>query len=751
MTITVLTPRALEKLAAGAALNFAGSELFEVLQMVGEVEVRAVYCKGDGENDHLLILPASTPRRVVPEGLRDHREAVYGRMLSFAQRASSFPVKLPRGWGQYKKDNLLAFYALPEAAGKSDRWIAEVNFDGGGDIVFWEATVAEDQSLLGDFNPDREPAKCARDFWNASRSDSLAAFVGAPRVSPGVDMTLDDSPQVQSVAGSRTTTQWQESLTASQLGFVEADTTKSIRLRGPAGSGKTLSLCLKAVREVSAARSAGDTLRVLFVTHSWSLAGEVDALITSLSEHGPLDEIVVLPLVAVAQNILPAGMTPADLTLIGEDSLTGKMTQLRQISETIEEFRQGDWITYRAECSSGFVERLESDDADSTRGLAWDCLVEFGCVLGADGIFPGLNSEARYQKMPRAPWMMKLDELGDRRAIYALYVMYYGALQDRRLLTSDQLLSDFLNYLEGFTWNYRRKSEGFDLVFADEFHLFNTLERHTLRYLSREVTSYPRLFMAMDPRQSPWSAYFSSSDVVGTTGVSAVDLGQVETVDIPTVHRSSPQILDLIKHIHLDYANLNLDEDWGYSISSIQSLAQAGPKPALYVADSFANEETLIYRAVSGLYSQSHNGAQLALAIIDEDRYPRYQKLIDNIGQSGKYKIIPITNRDDTVALQYHSKGLVVGPAEYLAGLQFDTVLIAGLPEMAPNAPNQGVRRRGALSLLYLAASRASREIRLFANEDNGGVPEVLSRAAQEGVLGMFRGGVDESPMRRKR
>jgi hypothetical protein len=110
------------------------------------------------------------------------------------------------------------------------------------------------------------------------------------------------------------------------------------------------------------------------------------------------------------------------------------------------------------------------------------------------------------------------------------------------------------------------------------------------------------------------------------------------------------------------------------------------------------------------------------------------------LGESGKYKIIPITSRDDLGALPYHKKGMAVGPAEYLAGLQFDTVLVAGLPEIAVNAPNQGVRRRGALSLLYLAVSRASREVRFFTNNDFGGVPDVLSRARDEGVLGIFKG-----------
>jgi hypothetical protein len=336
--------------------------------------------------------------------------------------------------------------------------------------------------------------------------------------------------------------------------------------------------------------------------------------------------------------------------------------------------------------------------------------------------------------------MMKLEGAGDRRAVYAMYAKYYETLQDRHLLTSDQLLNDFLNYLESFTWNHRRRTEGYDLIFVDEYHLFNTLERQTLRYLSREVTSYPRIFMAMDPRQSPWDVFFNGETQTTADNVAGdEEADTVRTVDIPTVHRSSPQVLNLIKHIHLEYANLSLDDDWDYSLSMVESLATPGPTPALTVKDSLAAEELEIYDAIAGTYAQAHSGLQLALAIIDEDAYRRYTPFIENLGKSGKFRVIEITSRDHTGTLRYNKKGLVVGPAEYLAGLQFDVVLVAGLPDMASNAPNQGVRRRGALSLLYLAISRASREVRIFANDDHGGVPEVLARASAEGVLKILR------------
>ncbi|MDE0777898.1 MAG: UvrD-helicase domain-containing protein [Nocardioides sp.] len=734
-----MTLRAFERISAGATMNYAGSDLFEIVSQDYDPPVRAVYSRGDEDSDSLIVIGVSEKTDFLPERLREHRDAAYHRMLSFVQRSATYPVILPRGWKQYKSDNLVTFFALPESFGSTLRWVTEVNASGSGDLVFWELSETDGQQELSEYEPPNVRHGNAREFWLQKRVAALEALSGPTPAAVGVDVVLDPAPQAQGVVKSRGFTQWLPDLTTCQREFVEAPTDRSIRLRGPAGSGKTLTLSIKAVREVVAARRSGTPIRALFVTHSWSLASEVDQLLMALSEEGPLNEINTLPLVAVAQEILPTGMVPADLQLIGDDSLTGKITQLAEIEEVVEDFIGGDWVTFKGQASPDFVERLEATEPEAKRGLAWDLLVEFGCVLGADGIFPSVNSEQRYIRLPRAPWMMRLKDSGDKRAVYALYVKYYDSLQRRNLLTSDQLLNDFLNYLESFTWNHRRLTDGYDVIFVDEFHLFNALERQILRYLSRDVRSYPRIFMALDPRQSPWDVFFGSADATSSDAVTGDEgMEGVKTVDIPTVHRSSPQILDLIKHIHLDYANLNLDDDWDYSISEVESLATPGPVPSLFVSETFAEEELAIYKAVSEAYSRMHAGGQMALAIVDEDRFRRYRDMISNMGKSDKYSIVSVTSREDIAGLKYHRKSLVVGPAEYLAGLQFDTVLIAGLPSLTPNSPNQGVRRRGALSLLYLAVSRAARDVRIFSNEDSGGVPEVLSRAHEEGVLGLF-------------
>ena len=739
--MTIMTPRSLEKLSSGARMNFAGSDLFEISrESRSGIVVNAIYSRSDDSGSQLIAIVHTDQGGVLPSPLRVHREPAYARLLSFVERTAALPIVLPRGWRQYKHNNLVSFFALPESLGTTFRWISEVNALGTRDVVFWDLTHAQDQLVLETYEPPRGLYSDARNIWEAERGRGLEALNGPPEHASRVDVVLDPAPQIQGVTKSRPYTRWISDLTPSQREFVEAPTNRSIRLRGPAGSGKTLSMGVKAVREVAGARSRGEAIRVLFVTHSWSLAGEVDELLTALSDQGPLSEVNTLPLVAVAQEVLPVGMIPKDLRLIGEDSLTGKMKQLSQIEEIIDEFRVGNWVTFRRAASEDFSARLDSADDAVRRGLAWDLLIEFGCVLGADGIFPAVNSEQRYLRLHRAPWMMQLASIGDMRSVYSMYESYYETLRQRSLLSSDQLLNDLLNYLESFTWNHRRAAEGYDLVFIDEYHLFNALERQVLRYLNRDVSAYPRLFMALDPRQSPWDVFVSDVDSP-TSDVTASEeaLSAVKTVDIPTVHRSSPQILELIKHIHLDYANLSLDDDWSISISDVESLATPGPIPSLFVSDSIAGEQQAVYDAVDEILGRANSETQVALAILDEDRYSSYQGILDGLARSRSRRVIQLTSREDIDTLKYHRKGVVVGPAEYLAGLQFDTVLIAGLSNIFSRAPNMGVRRRGALSLLYLAVSRASREVRIFSNDDFGGVPEVLARARDAGVLGVFR------------
>lgn len=740
MSATVLTFRSLQHLLdEGRSVSDLAQRSHDDLGAIAVEQcggVVYVIHRSDQKDARRLILDVPDGDPVLPPALIQQESPVLERLLAFHEMAESVSFRLPLNWGQYKHDDLLAFFVCSrDRLAHAPRWITQT-LGANRDVCVWQMTSSADQRVLQHFDPPSERYAVVCDNWDVAYEASRDRFSGlnvAVHHSAQLDLTenrFDDVTQEMTYSG------WMERVTPEQRAFIEHDTDHSIKLRGPAGSGKTLTLELKALHEILRARDRGEFLRVLFVTHSWSLASEVDANLDRLSEWGRLDELSVFPLLTVAQELLPTERWTEGLQLIGEDSLADKNGQLAEIESILSDFLLGDWLTFRDQVSDGLRERLESSEPGSRRAFAWDCLVEFGSVLGADGIFPGVNAERQYFRLPRAPWMMPLAGKADLRLVLHLYHIYYRRMLDAGRLTSDQLVNDFLNFLETHTWNTRRSKLGYDLIFVDEFHLFSVQERQLLRYLSRSTDEYPKLFMALDPRQSPWEIYTGFADAQPETysGRTDEDFGTVSSVDLPTVHRFSPEILEFVKHLNWDFPDLDLGSEWDVDFAHVSSTAEPGHLPQLVEVGTQEAELIEIYNSLKEIRQETGRW-HIALAVVDADGFSKYRSLAPDLQRGLKAKVTIIESRDDVEVLQYRRRGIVIGPAEYLAGLQFDAVLIAGLPEFKSGLANLGYRRRRYLSLLYLAVTRASREVRIFANDENGDVPEVLSRAVEQGLL----------------
>lgn len=733
----VMTTRALRELATGLA-----PDAIETSNTLATHESDAaeflISVEDTQDAQRIIVMRNGFGRgRYVPESLSRDQRGVLSRMASFADRARKLPLSLPRGWNQYKHDNLVTFFAVPNGDAHATRWVAEILPGNRSDIVFWRTTTTDQKYELGDFavSANRDLPRIDHG-WDEALAAAHERLVQRSGTAADVDMFLP--ALAQSPAKGRSYDEWLGAISPDQREFIEAPTDKSIRLRGPAGSGKTLALTLKAAREVLALRSAGKESRVLITTHSWALATQVQDALDSMGL-GYLKEVDVFPLLEVAETVLPQKYQDSSgSTLLGEDSYSGKRAQLDEIVDLLGDFVEDDWITFRSGVTSELRKRIESDDADSRLALAWDLLIEFGSVIGPAAIFPGAGSENRYLQLARAPWMLPLTTRSDLRLVYLLYCRYMESLEQRSLVTPDQVLADFLSYLETHAWNRSRKTEGYDLVFVDEFHLFNPLERQVIHYLTRDVATYPRVFMAVDPRQSPSEAFIGLA-ADSTRSLSPAghheDLGDVKDIELTTVHRFTPQILRLVKHVHLEFPTLDLGREWDMDLAEVTSSREEGSVPKLVLGASRRSEETDLYSAVRALYQ---NG-RLAIAVVDVRQWPRFSALAARLAESRKFHVATISGRGDVEGLGYRRRGLVVGPAEYLAGLQFDTVLVAGIPDMSSSAMAANERTR-MLSLLYLAISRAEREVRIFANDDDGGAAEVLQRGVANRVLELQKG-----------
>jgi hypothetical protein len=332
------------------------------------------------------------------------------------------------------------------------------------------------------------------------------------------------------------------------------------------------------------------------------------------------------------------------------------------------------------------------------------------------------------------PWMMPLETDGEKLSVLEIYSGFVGSLRDQRLLSSDQLVNDFLNYLETFAWNLRRSEDGYDIICVDELHLFNEQERLTLHYLSRDPERYPVMFMALDPRQSPTEAYTEEgigAIAAGESGEADAALGTVDSVELKTIHRFSPEILRLVRHINDSFPALGLGDEWAFGGDEVQtSVAATGRTPTVFSHASKNAEIAAVFGSATRLATTVGPDERVAIVLIDPLALHDYGALAE-----AKPNVTLIRGRDEVAALQYARRSVVLSAAEYLAGLQFGAVLVAGFPSNSNRTANLGHQRRRLLSLLYLAVSRATSDVEIHVNVEAGGIPEVLEAAAESKIV----------------
>jgi hypothetical protein len=682
----------------------------------------------DGPDVRRIVLPdVETVARL--ESDRAFAQISLQRAHQMAMSASRLPVRLNPAWNAYHHSNLVQFFAVPREKGAL-RWIAQVNPRGSHDVIFWEMTSPSQPIQLERFRPRLDLYDSAVAGWDEALAQAGKRFARLSQTErTSVADTIDlAATSWGAVTGSHSYSTWLDRLTDDQTRFLEKPATVSTRLRGPAGTGKTLLLELKALREVYRARDDGRPIRVLFATHSWTNAGQVDAALRQLDETGDVGEIEVLPLLAIAQVLLPAERHGRGFDLLGEDNLSGKMLQLKEIDASVDRFVKGDWLALVSRCTTTFTERISAPAGSPERNaFVWDLMHEFSSVLSAHGILPGVNAAPQYLPLPRMPWMMPLETDGEKLAVLDIYSDFVNALREQRLLSSDQLINDFLNYLLTFAWNLRRVDDGYDLICVDELHLFNQQERLALGYLGRDPEQYPLMFMALDPLQSPTEVYASGEIgpiAGGESGEVDAKLGTIESVELKTVHRFSPEILGLVRHINASFPALDLGEEWSFGDEIETSVAATGHKPTV-ISHTTRNAEIESVFASAAQYARD-SSAEDRVAIIVVDPL-----LLDDYATSehAKSNLTVVRGRDDIDSLQYSRRSVVLSAAEYVAGLQFASVVVGGFPHDTNKMANLGHQQRRLLSLLYLAVSRATTSVAIHVNAEDGGIPAVLESA----------------------
>jgi len=477
--------------------------------------------------------------------------------------------------------------------------------------------------------------------------------------------------------------------------------------------------------------------RILFLTHASSTAAAIENLLLEmdptvglkvLAETPP--SLVVTTLYALADQRMKYDLD--ELAPISLDGHEGRAFQADVLNEIIEAFRKADWITFRSRCSAPFVTYMESPtDSKERRFFLWELLNEFACVLDAEGVRSAAERREKYLTDQRKTWMMVLQSREEREVVLRLYDRFRTWLRDAKAIGSDQMIADFLNYLDSYRWEATREKEGFDAIFIDELHLFNRQERMLFRYLLRSPTIPPAVFMAYDAKQSPRDTF------LGMPGKDAqrydlwrdAKLGKTEKIELVDVFRYSPQIARALSVIDRSFPGQDLDSDWP-AYSGI-SKTKDGPLPIACELSSDLASYSVVFKRAKWWQQRLSKDKRVAVLCSSYDRFKAY---LDRTELRDDY--YAITSRDEAMGVMYSRKKFILSMPEYVAGLQYDTVLLTDVNRgEVPDGPFAAAAQRKFASQVYLGASRAERRLEIFASVEHGGLAPLLSLAFVEGAI----------------
>lgn len=643
---------------------------------------------------------------------------------------------IPDPWRAFHSKNRLTFqadrYLRSADGGKTDagRIALEVSQDSGQRVF----AFALDHSGTKDLSQFDIPGKLLSDAL-ASVGEAIATpdSQSAPE-SLGNAVSLDGNLPAR-VRGHLSADDWYSNrLTKRQQKFVDHPLSGSVRLVGPAGSGKTVALVVKCLRELKHLNADGTRKRFLFLTHASTTANDIEALVLSMEGEAGIDllasdkpSLVVTTLYALANQQMRYDL--ADLTPVSLDGHAGRAFQADVLNDAIEEFRNGDWITFKSKCTSPFVAYMEADrDSMERKFFLWELLNEFACVLDSEGVRSGAARREQYLGEKRKNWMMLLPSREEREVVLSLYDSFRSSLRSMKAIGGDQMVTDFLNHLDSFRWEATRHGEGFDAIFVDELHLFNRQERMTFRHLLKSPEAAPAVFMAYDAKQSPRDTFLKlpEADAGQLDFWRDVRLGKVEKIELVDVFRYSPQITRALSCIDESFPGQDLDDDWP-RYSGI-SRTEDGPVPTICTVKSTIATYTQVFtRARSLQRSLGKNGRVAVLCASNElfSRYLDFSELRDYF--------IPLTSRDEASGALHSVRKFLFSMPEYVAGLQFDTVLLIDVNRgEVPDGPYSAAALRKFVSQVYLGASRAERQLEFYASEEHGGPSPIISRAVLE-------------------
>lgn len=509
-------------------------------------------------------------------------------------------------------------------------------------------------------------------------------------------------------------------LTSSQRNVVtNSNISSPIRIEGPAGTGKTASMILRAYRLLKEAKSQNRDYRIAFFCHSESSKSEIENAF-NLLEDSPFytadearQQIKFTTLLSFC--IDSTRLKPSQILEI--DANEAKQYQRLMIEEAFNKVMEKKYKTYKPLLSDELNQVL-SDTLNI--GLAI-LMLQHEFSIQIKGRTDCSIEEYRNLSPIKNALPVKTEK--DRDFVFRIFNEYQEMLSETHAYDNDDITVEALTQWNAPIWRRQRSELGYDYIFVDEMHLFNINEQQAFHFLTK----------SSEQKDIPICFALDYSQAIGDRGDVQQDyieqaFGDASISNYKTVFRSSQQITDFCAAVSASGA-LVFQKDYRnpYSISA-SSFTQHEESicsiPKLYMYDDdnqMINSLKLhIDECKQTLQCKNHEIALIAFdpIILSEQYVIKLGKIIG--------KPICVINGPKDDRQNRNEDPIILTDAYNVNGLEYNCVILIGVDEgRVPQTKDTGdisqnYIRYSAFNQLYLTSSRAKYRLIILGNKLHG-------------------------------
>lgn len=536
---------------------------------------------------------------------------------------------------------------------------------------------------------------------------------------------------------------WSKILTSSQLAFVNSDLTIPHRIEGPAGTGKTLCLVLKALKTLKDAAVAGEPHRTLFISHSeptrrtienlFAINGGEEFLETEIELLAKPQSIKITTLQELCANLLKREISEAEL--VDRDAYESKLVQRLYAIEGVERALRDEYDSHAPYLSDSFKKFLsETEHWAIAEMLQHEISVQIKGRADQD--------LGKYKKLIRLKTGLPVENEGDKTLAFLMYQNYQSELEASAQFDTDDVVLSATSQLNTPIWRRRRAREGFHSIFIDETHLFNVNELSIFHRLTKNELSQPIAY-SVDRSQAlgdrGWTdlAFEAAFDPSGS-------LGQSDPTRIRSVFRCSPEIVDLAFSVTSSGATLftNFHNPLTASLSAFTAEEERKSRKPAYL--EFPSDEAMLEAAFARAETLAREmgvpKADVAIIVFGDDLFARAQEF----ARGARKPVEVVKSRGDLAAVNRArtSGRFVLSAPEFVGGLEFAGTVLVGVDggRVPPKGsglefePSQNFLNYAAHQRLYVAITRARFRVEILGNKARG-VSDILRSGIAAGLL----------------